>query len=105
MTDKTAPYSPSNEAQVNAQRKDADKIREREIADIKNLLNQAWGRRIVWRLLGRAGIFELSYSFDGPRDAIHFKEGRRDGGLFLINEVMEADPEAYVKMMLENKPS
>jgi len=96
-------YSPSNEAQVNAQRKDADKIRDQEIADFKKLLDTEWGRRIVWRLLCRAGIYEISYNFDGPRDAVVFNEGRRQVGLLLMDEIHTARPEAYQLMVSENK--
>lgn len=96
-------YNPSNESQVNAQRKEAEKIRKAEIEDFKKLLDTAWGRRIIWRLLGRAGVYEISYSFDGPRDAVQFKEGRREMGLFLLSEIHEARPEAYMLMVEENK--
>lgn len=96
-------YSPSNPSQVNAERKDADKIRQSEIADLKKLLDTEWGRRIVWRLLSRAGIYEISYNLDGPRDAVIFKEGRREIGLFLMAEIHAARPDAYMLMIEENK--
>ncbi len=96
-------YSPSNASQVNAERKDADKIRQAEIADLKKLLDTEWGRRIVWRLLGEAGVYEISYNFDGPRDAVIFKEGRRQLGLFLMDEIHIARPDAYMLMVEENK--
>lgn len=102
MSDKN--YSPSNESQVNAELKKAEALRKIEVADMKRLLDQQWGRRIVWRLLCRAGVYETSYDFAGPRDAPIFKEGRREMGLFILAELHEANPKSYQLMVEENKP-
>ena len=74
--------------------------RDDEVADLQAVLNLDGGRRLLWRLLERAGIYKTS--FTGNSETF-FKEGRRDMGLFLLNEIQEADPDAYLKMIKENK--
>lgn len=71
-----------------------------EANDIKWLMSSKQGRRIVWRLLDKAGVFRTS--FTGNSETF-FKEGMRNLGLFLVAEVMEHSPDAFALMLAESK--
>jgi hypothetical protein len=84
------------------QQEAADKAAEArrvEIEDLRGILNSKTGRRFVWRLLERAGVYRTSFNNSGSITA--FNEGRRDVGLFLLNEIHEVAPDAYLTMLKE----
>ena len=66
--------------------------------DIKWLMDQKQGRRIVRRLLSEAGIHRTS--FTGNSETF-FREGKRAFGLFLEAEVVRNAPENYILMLTE----
>ena len=70
-----------------------------QVEDIKWLVGHASGRRIATRLLDRAGVYRTSFNHSGS--VMAFNEGKRDMGLFLLAELMEAAPESYMKMLKE----
>jgi hypothetical protein len=70
-------------------------------ADLKFVLETAQGKRFLWGLLKKCGIFETSY--DSNPHTVYFKEGRRNLGLELIAEINDASPEALEAMMTESK--
>lgn len=71
--------------------------------DMKWLMGSKRGRRIVWRLLERTGIFRSS--FTGNSETF-FREGMRNVGLALMAQINEACPESYMNMVKEqNGPS
>lgn len=73
--------------------------RRREVEDLKWLMAHPQGRRIVTRLLDATGVSRSSYSHSGSLMA--FNEGRRDIGLLITAEVLEAAPEGYFKLLKE----
>lgn len=73
--------------------------REREVNDLKWLMAHPQGRRIVARLLDQAGVSRTSFNHSGS--VMAFNEGRRDMGLFIQAEVLEAAPEGYFKLLKE----
>lgn len=79
----------------------AREIRRVEIGDLKWLMANAQGRRIVWRLLERAGVYRSSFNHSGS--VMAHNEGRRDMGLFLLAEVTEASPSGLLKLITENQ--
>jgi len=79
--------------------RDKDLTRQEE-DDIKELLSTPVGRRHYWRLLGKTGIFESS--FTGNSETF-FREGRRDVGLMLMADIIDIMPESYVLMIQENQ--
>lgn len=80
---------------------EADKFqRDQELRDMKTILEYPFGRRLVWRYLGLAGVFKLS--FTGNSETF-FNEGQRNIGLKLLADVMEAKPDAYQIMAEEAK--
>lgn len=72
-----------------------------EISDLKFVLSTPQGRRLLWRYLEFAGVYEQSAHASGSWT--YFNEGRRSVGLKLLAEITAHDPESYFKMILENK--
>ena len=74
--------------------------RQNEESDVKWLMSQKRGRRMVWRFLDQAGVFRSSFSTNAMQMA--FAEGTRNYGLRLIGLVHAACPEQYTVMMKEH---
>ena len=54
-----------NAADENQVKKASEKdrfSREQELLDVKNILSTPHGRRFIWRYLGLAGVFRLSFT-------------------------------------------
>lgn len=75
--------------------------RRRELEDLRWLLGHPQGRRIATRLLDEAGVFRSSFNTSGS--VMAFNEGKRNLGLFLTAELLEASPEGYMKVLNEYK--
>jgi hypothetical protein len=73
--------------------------RTQELNDIKWLMAHKQGRRFVHRLLARAGIYRSSFTNSSET---YFREGERNVGLFVINEVSEASHDNYLTMLQEH---
>jgi hypothetical protein len=69
--------------------------------DLQWLVSQRRGRRIVWRLLERAGVFRSSFSTDAGVTA--FNEGRRYNGNELLVQLVTHSPEQYALMLKEQR--
>lgn len=70
--------------------------REREINDMILVLNTEEGRRLMWRILSHCKTFSSVWS---PSAQIHYNSGMQDVGHFLMAEIVEASPEALIRMM------
>ena len=88
-----------NEAKALEDQAQADARRARERDDFRWLMGHAQGRRIVWRYLASCGVFHSSFSTEAL--VMAKKEGRREVGLQLLDDVMTHTPLAYPKMMEE----
>lgn len=89
--------------QERAKHQQDDKARlnlQSELDDIKWLMGSRRGRRIVWRLLERTGIFRSS--FTGNSETF-FREGMRNVGLMLMAQINEVCPEQYTTMVQEQR--
>lgn len=71
-----------------------------EIDDLVWLMSDKRGRRAVWRLLQRAGIWQLSF-VPGDQSVTAFREGNRNQGLQLLGQLMEHCPERFSEMQKE----
>ena len=71
------------------------------VADFKWIMSNKRGRRFIWSLLVRAGVFRLS--FTGEPLQMAFNEGQRNEGLRVWPLVQEHTPEAYSLMISEHK--
>lgn len=74
-------------------------VQQTETDDVKWMMGNKRGRRIVWRQLIQAGVFQLSFHTTAMTMA--FNEGRRSEGLRLLSQIHAACPEQYTVMMQE----
>lgn len=78
----------------------ADNEERTEIEDLKWVMSNKRGRRFVWRLMERTGLYRTSFT---GNSTTFFNEGQRNIGLFLVSEIHEACPDQYTLMVKENK--
>jgi hypothetical protein len=74
--------------------------RQLEANDIRWQMSTKQGRRVMWRLLEKAGVYRTS--FTGNSETF-FKEGMRNLGLFIVAEIHAHCPEQYTLMLNESK--
>jgi len=96
----SAKRNAADEDQVRDQSQKQKFRREREVNDIRSMLGTTEGRRFLWRLMEKCGVYRES--FTGSSETF-FLEGKRSIGLFVIAEIMDAEPEAYLLMIKENR--
>ena len=76
------------------------RIEERQRLDtIRVLMSTTAGRQWVYDRLSQCHVFASSFSLNAYESA--FKEGERNVGLQILNDVMMASPDNYVLMMRE----
>jgi len=73
--------------------------RERELSDIRHVMQSATGRRFIWRVLSEARIFEPCFTGNSHT---FYNEGRREHGLIFFKDVMESCPEEFRLAQNEN---
>lgn len=69
--------------------------------DLRKVLKAPEGRNVLWWILSNAGVFRSSYT--GDANSTFFKEGARNLGLTVLNEVLTHGPEFFDLMMQENR--
>lgn len=76
------------------------KLQKRIVSDLQNVLKTATGRRVLWRILQAAQIRQHGFV---PKDewATAFHCGQRSIGLFLLEEIEQANAGAYQQMRSE----
>lgn len=74
---------------------------ETEEADIKWLMGSRRGRRIIWRILERAGVFRLSFNTNAMQMA--FAEGNKNEGIRTLALIHTQCPELYPTMVKEQQ--
>jgi hypothetical protein len=72
----------------------------READDFKFLMSDKRGRRFVWNLLEKTGVFRSS--FTGNSETF-FREGQRNVGLMIVDMIHTHSPEQYNRMMMEQR--
>lgn len=75
--------------------------RDRDLSDLKKIIDRSEGRRFLWRLLSEAGVHRGSYASNALETA--FKEGKRDIGLFVLTDLLSIQPEVISVMQREAK--
>lgn len=89
----------AEEVQREAARDRAKFASHTEAEDTKWLMSSKRGRRIMRRLLDRAGVWQLSFNTNALTMA--FAEGRRNEGLALLARITEHCPDRYTEMLKE----
>ena len=90
----------SDESSVQESAQKSKFTRDQELNDIRSLLNATEGRRFLWRLLTHCGVYKQS--FTGNSETF-FLEGQRSVGLWALADIMDAEPDAYLRMIKENR--
>jgi hypothetical protein len=67
---------------------------------LRFLIDNPHGRRILWKVISMCGVY--SRSADNSGSWTYFKEGQRSVGLNLIADIIESDPEGYIKLQKSN---
>lgn len=98
-TETTPSYDAGNQRHVERRRKAANGERQQADEALRWLMADARGRRFVWAVLARAGLFRSSMA--GTPELTAFNEGRRDIGLALLSDLMRVCPEGYARMQAE----
>jgi hypothetical protein len=96
----TDPYETPEERRARRRARKTERgIEARDDAVIQDMLRGPGGRAWARELLERCHIFQPSYT--GEAFSTAFKEGERNIGLYLLQAIMHAAPEAYIQMMKE----
>lgn len=91
-------------AQEAARDETADKAKLKarmEVEDLRSVMRNKPGRRFVYGLLDRAGVWRLSFHTNALQMA--FNEGCRNEGLATVAKLMDHCPELYAQMLKEHK--
>lgn len=67
--------------------------------DLQWLMGDVRGRRFMWRLLGRSGIYRTS--FTGEALSMAFREGERNVAIVLMDEITRHCPKRLSEMQTE----
>ncbi|MDW7517184.1 hypothetical protein RY897_18545 [Klebsiella pneumoniae] len=73
--------------------------RENELNDLRLICETEHGRRFIWCLIEQAGVWRTTYT--GEALSAAFAEGKRNTGLKVFSDVMEACPDQYLAMAKE----
>lgn len=73
--------------------------RENELNDLRLICETEHGRRFIWHLIEQAGVWRTTYT--GEALSAAFAEGKRNTGLKVFSDVMEACPDQYLAMAKE----
>ena len=80
-------------------REEIKRQREKELQDLRKVLGSSEGRRVLWRILVKGAIFNSSFAPNA--NETYFNEGRRSVGLWLTQEISDADLEKFFQMHRE----
>ena len=97
---KVKSYNAADEEGVKSRKRKDESARDRELHDLRTLMQSIEGRRFIWRLLDRAGVFRTSFT---GNSTTFFNEGQRNMGLIVLADVHEACADKYILMMTEAK--
>jgi len=88
------------EQSENDKNRTAQAIARSEAEDLKWLMANRRGRRIVWKLMSNAGVYKPSFNTNAM--TMSFLEGVRSLGTKLLDQVMNECPDMYFEMVKEN---
>jgi hypothetical protein len=93
-------YDSSDEQHVKGRKTKAKIRREDQLSAMRHILEEEGGQEFFWRLLARCKLYETSFTGNSQT---FFNEGKREVGLWVLSEIVAADPAAYAKMMMKNE--
>lgn len=96
-------YQSGDEAQVAKAARTAKAKEKQARADLAMLMQTVQGRRFIWQLLARCGIWRSSFvTSRGSLAGMSFLEGERNVGLELYMRVTTETPAHFATMVKEN---
>ena len=98
--DKKETYDTSDEHQVKSRKTKTKLKREDQLSALRDILETDGGKEFFRRLLARCKLYETSFTGNSQT---FFNEGKREIGLWVLSEIVAADPKAYANMMLKNE--
>lgn len=96
------PMRDPREDEAQAKREIDREEREQRLAveDLKWMAAHLSGRRVLWRLMARTGVFRNPFHTSGS--VMAFKAGEQNVGQEILAQLMEHAPDAFTKMMKES---
>lgn len=91
------PTDPSSVGEAKARKKSRE---DQWAADLRQIMQEQWGRRFVFEFLTRCGVFRQSY-VEGDTHGTTFNEGRRSIGNVYFASIAKDMPELYGLMTKE----
>jgi hypothetical protein len=67
-------------------------------ADLRQVMAEPHGRRVIWAMLDKTGIYRSSFTGNSQT---FYAEGERNVGLWLLALMGDVDPTIYPAMLLE----
>jgi hypothetical protein len=81
-------------------RKEAERLRLRDISDLKKVLSLPEGRRYIWRVFGRCNTFR-NPAVPKDNNATYINIGKADIGLSILEDIQNVGTEAYSQIRNE----
>lgn len=98
MSNRTMVRNGSDREQVRRAAQEARRQRKLDLADLQFVLSSVAGRRFLFRVISR---LRPNDRFWEPGDLMHYKAGRHDVAVELLNEIDEVNPDAWIQMQQE----
>jgi hypothetical protein len=95
----TEPMNTADEEVVDKQSKKTKRGRDLEIEELRDVLASKSGRKVLMRYMTQAGLLTPSYT--GSSNQTCFHEGSRAVALRIHQDIMEANPDAFILMQKE----
>lgn len=93
------PFDAGDAESVGRKKADANARALRKREALRRLLSDPAGREWVWDLLADCYIFGTTYTGNAET---YFREGKRNVGLQVLDEMHKAAPDSFANMMKEN---
>lgn len=93
-------YDASDEKHVKTKKTRAKIERENQLSAMRDIIESKGGAEFLWRLLSRCRLYETSFTGNSQT---FFNEGKREIGLWVLAEIMAADPNAYARLMTKHQ--
>lgn len=94
-------YNLSDPAEVEKAKARDEERRKQELNDIRTVLANASGRRLIWKVLTKCNAFGSVFSKEAS--TMSYLSGQQDLGHYIMSEIVQADENLLLKMMKENK--
>lgn len=95
-------YDAGNSEAVEQRENERKLANDQSMKDMREVLATDEGRRVMWKLLSHTRPLSMSYVPGGLTEDMYYNEGRKSVGRFLILELTNADPLAYINLQREN---